>query len=274
MIKRISIAVVLLLFVGCKKEVFVISNLNGNQIDRMGHGGMGFSNLYPINSMESILRCINSGADGTEIDVQLSKDGVLVAYHDQDLSKSTDKDGIIRSLNWNQIADAKYNSTPFATHNIVTLESIFQSIPESDQKIFTLDIKLYTEGENHSDYIDEFTDALISFFNLHQLTDHVYIESQNKQFLMLMKSKQPQYQLYHYPQTYEEGIAIVEELGLKGISISTDVISIEQINQAHAKGIFVTLWNVDTKQKNKEAIRKNADMIQTDKIKHLTKLLK
>ena len=258
---------------GCKKESFNVENLNGNRIDKMGHGGMGFSNLYPINSLESILRCLNSGADGTEIDVQLTKDGVLVAFHDANLSKSTNKNGIIQSMNWEDVKDAQYNNTHFSTYKIQSLENIFSAIPTQGEKTFTLDIKLYSEDNDQSSYFNNFTDAIVQFFDKHELSNHVYIESQDKNFLALLQSKQPNYQLYHYPQSYQEGIAVVEELGIKGISISTDIISTEQIQEAHLKGIFITLWNVDSKKKNKEAIRKNPDMIQTDKVKHLSKLL-
>ena len=40
----------------------------------MGHGGMGTHSLYPNNSLESLLKCVASGADGTDIDVQITKD--------------------------------------------------------------------------------------------------------------------------------------------------------------------------------------------------------
>lgn len=257
----------------CKKENFVIDNLNGNSIDIMGHAGMGFSNLYPINSLESILNCINLDADGTEIDVQLSKDGVLIAFHDDNLSKSTNTSGVIRSMNWEEIKNAKYNSTPLSTHNVIRLDDVFSAIQDQSSKLFTLDIKLYTESINYPAYYDDYTNAIILFFDKYDLANHVYIESQSKDFLALMKSKKSTFQLYHYPQTFEEGIGVVEEIGIKGISISTDAITKEQIQAAHNKGIFVTLWNVNSKKKNKEAIRKNADMIQTDKVKHLVKLL-
>ena len=69
----------------------------------MGHGGMGFSNVYPMNTFESIMHCINLGADGTEIDVQMTKDGILVAYHDRELSNKTNKCGLVNDFYWNSL---------------------------------------------------------------------------------------------------------------------------------------------------------------------------
>ena len=53
---------------------------------------------YPINTFESIMHCINVGSDGTEIDVQITKDGVLVAYHDKELSNKTNKCGLVNDF--------------------------------------------------------------------------------------------------------------------------------------------------------------------------------
>jgi glycerophosphoryl diester phosphodiesterase len=79
--------------------------------------------------------------------------------------------------------------------------------------------------------------------------------------------------LYIYPQTFEDGFNAALQNGYKGMSISTDVISAEQVDQAHANGIFVTIWGASTKKKNAEAIRKNPDMIETDKVEDLITLL-
>ena len=79
----------------CKKNKEEILNLNNNKIDVLGHAGMGISSLYPINSAESLLACLHSGADGTELDVQLTMDNVLVAFHDASLSDKTNLSGII-----------------------------------------------------------------------------------------------------------------------------------------------------------------------------------
>jgi glycerophosphoryl diester phosphodiesterase len=45
----------------------------------------GGSGLWPENTMEAFERAIEAGADGIELDVHLSKDGILVVHHDEDL---------------------------------------------------------------------------------------------------------------------------------------------------------------------------------------------
>lgn len=270
----IYIAFIWTLISGCKKESFIIENINNNKIEVLGHGGMGISNLYPINSLESISNCVALDADGSEIDVQITKDGVLVAFHDSELSASTDMSGIIHSLSWEELKNAEYTNVPYAGYSIVKLDEIFSSLEEYQSHTFTLDIKLYPEITDLNFYYEVYSDAIIDFFDMYNLESNVFIESQNPDFLNLVQSKRPNYRLYYYPQEFEDGLTVAIDNGFQGISISNKVISIDDVARAHKHGIFVTIWGVDTKEENIDAIRKSPDMIQTDKVDYLVKLLK
>ena len=68
-----------------------IFNLSNNKIGILGHRGMSKSYHYPGNSMPSILEALKRGAIGSEIDVQLAKDGQLIIYHHRFLDKYTNK---------------------------------------------------------------------------------------------------------------------------------------------------------------------------------------
>lgn len=55
----------------------------------------GYSSLYPENTMHAFKEAVATGADGIELDVQLSADGELMIYHDNDISGNTDLMGKI-----------------------------------------------------------------------------------------------------------------------------------------------------------------------------------
>ena len=50
-------------------------------------------------------------------------------------------------------------------------------------------------------------------------------------------------------------------------------ISKEEVKDAHLNNIQVAVWNTNTEKKNIEAINKNPDFIQTDRVKHLVNIL-
>ncbi|MFD7134023.1 glycerophosphodiester phosphodiesterase [Streptomyces sp. NPDC059894] len=53
-------------------------------------GHRGAAGLAPENTLEAIDRADRAGVDWVEVDIQRSKDGVLVVMHDQDLVRTTD----------------------------------------------------------------------------------------------------------------------------------------------------------------------------------------
>ena len=50
----------------------------------------GYSGKYPENTMLSFQKAAETGCDGIELDVQTTKDGVLVVIHDEAIDRTTD----------------------------------------------------------------------------------------------------------------------------------------------------------------------------------------
>ncbi len=253
----------------CKKEEFEINNLNNNKIVCLGHGGMGVKSLYPMNSMESLINSLETNADGTEFDVQMTKDSVLVLFRDEDLSKQTNMSGMVNSYNWNELKDAYYNENPLIKYNLISVEEFFNSIENLHQYTFTFDCKLYAENSS-ADFFQTYINAIISLANKYEIDkNNICIESQNTLFLKLFKEAKPDWKLFIYDVNFEEALQNAMELKLYGITISTEHISKEQIAIAHAQNLKVTLWNTLTNEDNEEAIMKNPDYIQSDRIENL-----
>ncbi|MFF3845893.1 glycerophosphodiester phosphodiesterase [Streptomyces sp. NPDC002328] len=57
-------------------------------------GHRGAAGLAPENTLEAVDRADRAGIDWVEVDVQRSKDGVLVLMHDQDLVRTTDAEKV------------------------------------------------------------------------------------------------------------------------------------------------------------------------------------
>lgn len=62
----------------------------------IGHRGGGA--LARENTLDAIRECLAAGADGVEIDVRLSSDGVPVLMHDVDVDRTTDGSGRVDGL--------------------------------------------------------------------------------------------------------------------------------------------------------------------------------
>lgn len=58
----------------------------------------GWSGLYPENTLLAFQKAIELGVDGFEMDVQLSRDGEVVVFHDETLDRVTGYHGYLRDL--------------------------------------------------------------------------------------------------------------------------------------------------------------------------------
>ncbi|PBQ30868.1 hypothetical protein CNR22_03450 [Sphingobacteriaceae bacterium] len=79
--------------------------------------------------------------------------------------------------------------------------------------------------------------------------------------------------LFIYPSSFENGLNIANKMDLFGITISNAEIASEQVYLAHHHRRRITVWNVQSEKENLEAISKNADYIQSDKLIPLLKSL-
>ena len=259
-----------LLLVSCTKDEYEIENIN-NKIFVLGHGGMGVGKAqYPFDTYEGIQKAISLGADGAEIDIQITKDSVLVCYHDHYLEESTDGEGEIYAKNWDEIKNSVYKGDPFTSYTIFDLDWMFAVTNNTIHK-FTFDIK-FTNPDQSEANRDIFQRALIRLIEKYHLARNVTIESPSEDFLRAFKQKRSNYNLFYYTD-FETALSTAKELGLKGITVKADEVSAEQVAEAHKSGIMVAVFST-THRNHDEVIKKNVDIIQTDDLEDLLLRLK
>ncbi|MGN0048960.1 MAG: glycerophosphodiester phosphodiesterase family protein [Bacteroides sp.] len=79
---------------------------------------------YPENSLAAIDNAIKMGVDIVELDVQRTKDGVLILMHDPSIDRTTTGKGKIAEITWDSISSLKLkNGCAIRTiHKVPTLE--------------------------------------------------------------------------------------------------------------------------------------------------------
>ncbi|WP_198597891.1 glycerophosphodiester phosphodiesterase [Blastococcus atacamensis] len=98
----------------------------------MAHRGGAIEHLE--NTMPAFQACVDMGYQYLETDVQVTADGVLVAFHDPTLERVTGQSGRIDSLTWAQVSEARIGGR----EPIVRLEDLLAAWPDVR---FNLDIK-------------------------------------------------------------------------------------------------------------------------------------
>jgi glycerophosphoryl diester phosphodiesterase len=66
----------------------------------------GASGEYPENTLLAFRRALEQGADGLELDVRVTADGVPVVIHDPTLERTTNRRGQVGQLSLSQVREA------------------------------------------------------------------------------------------------------------------------------------------------------------------------
>ncbi|WP_222266905.1 glycerophosphodiester phosphodiesterase [Modestobacter marinus] len=98
----------------------------------MPHRGGAIEHLE--NTMPAFEACVKLGYRYLETDVRVTADGVLVVFHDPTLDRVTDRDGRVESLPWREVGAAQIGGR----EPILRLEDLLSAWPDVR---FNLDIK-------------------------------------------------------------------------------------------------------------------------------------
>lgn len=272
---KIKIIMLSFLIVGlsCQKQpdLFAIENLNNNTISSFGHAGMGLGHKFPINSMESIYKCLSLQPTGVEFDLQLSKDSVFVAFHDRTLQEMTNISGEIYQEDWSFIQTGIYNDPPLTEYRIASFEEIISNISNPKDFIYVLDNQIYLEQLDEA-YADFYVKKLLEFIDQHDLSENVYIEFAERIMLEKIKALRPELKVF-IQSSSDLAISIAKELDLYGIVGRNNDFTKERIQEIHNEGLRVAMFSLHSSNTNKEAIEKHPDFLQSDKIRSLVELL-
>lgn len=286
--RKVKIVFIILLFIsnyGCEKlDDINIVNLNGNHIGIIGHGGIGFTsatNLVPDNSIRSIRRAINGfGADGVEVDVQMSLDYELFLYHDLHLQSKTNCQGSISerlSTDLDQCSYRNHIVTRFIDElYLPRLENVLDEFSSYTIKpLFFLDMRTTLILDPMiSDFLNKkLSNGVSTLIDKYNGYDWIFIESGNLNFLNQVRVDNPRVQLMYDGDISVENIEKMLLLDIKGIVSRNETISKEKVAYAHSKGLQVSVFDIKSRSSHINAIKNNVDFIQTDNIELLINIL-
>jgi len=85
----------------------------------------GASNYASENTLEAFVLAIEMGADGVELDIQLSKDGEIVVIHDETIDRTTKGCGYVKD----------YTAKELSAYNIPMLADVLAILKPTDMQI-------------------------------------------------------------------------------------------------------------------------------------------
>ena len=267
-----------------------IKNLNDGVVQKIGHGGSGFTSLIPFNSspansMASIKKAlIENKADGVEVDVHMTADGKFVLYHDMELDSKTNLKGCIETLNYKEVVGKEYKvGFPydiFQSEKIIGMIDLVDLCKELNQFPFLhFDLRNYSKcftAEENNEWEIKFYHNFIKFLQEERVpSEKMLLISQRRTFLKFAKAQNCIYplSLEEYG-TFDEGLIWVKENGINYLTFKPEKLSVEKTALAHKEGVQIITFGGKSTSGNKTLLGLNPDYIQTNNLNTLQKLLR
>ncbi|RVU69871.1 MULTISPECIES: glycerophosphodiester phosphodiesterase [Lactobacillus] len=125
----------------------------------VGHRGDPIK--YPEETIQADDSAFNSGADYVELDLQLSKDGMLVIAHDDNLERVTHTNVIVSQNNFDTLKQLKYDNG----EHVMSLNELFEHYKNRPNTKFILETKI-DHGLNPSYELEDKIAAVVKEYHM------------------------------------------------------------------------------------------------------------
>lgn len=219
-------------------------------------GHRGYSAIAPENTLPSFIAAIDCGdADYAELDVQQTKDGIVVVTHDSNLLRCTGKAVNIYDIMYAdaQALDAgSYFGAEFAGTKLPTLDEV---IDLCDGRI-----KLNIEIKNPATS-PTLAEETVRIIQEHQFTDKCVITSLDYASLEKVKQLDPNIKTGYI---LAMGIGCYYDLPAADFfSVASNFVNSTMVDAIHQRGKEVHVWTVDNASDVDNMISMNVDNIIT-----------
>lgn len=103
----------------------------------------GCSQRYPENTLTAFEKAVNlKGLIGIELDIQLTKDGEVVVFHDEKVNRTTNGIGDLKSFSMRELRKLQIDAGNGQTERIPTIEEVFDLLEGYLKQGLQLNIEL------------------------------------------------------------------------------------------------------------------------------------
>lgn len=222
----------------------------------------GASGYAPENTLEAFELAIKQKADGIELDVQLSKDGIPVVFHDETLNRVTDGKGYLKDYTLEELKKFTVLKGRFPEYDkakIPTLKEVLELVkPAGIQVNIELKTGIY--------WYPEIEKKTIELVNELEMQEKVVYSSFNHYSIQKVKEIEPKAECAYL---YSDVILNVDEYAKKtkveGLHPAVYHVKMADFLQEYKKsGLKVRVWTVNEKEDLKVLIQAGITAVITN----------
>lgn len=243
----------------------------------LGHRGAGLTRAghpFPENSISSFLEAMDQGADGIDIDVQITQDGSVIVMHDDTLDRTTECTGCVSAMTFEEVRACRLldGSGMPTDERPPTLSEVYAAI--DGNALISIELKVpgsscLTDTTGPDDLAPRLLDEVTRIGGERR----TMLSSFDQNAVELIKTEQPGYycgllSLLTGTQEIETALLLDLDAIHPFSSVSGDL-----VQSALAEGLQVNVWTVNAADEMQAQIDKGVTAITTDEPGILTDLL-
>jgi glycerophosphoryl diester phosphodiesterase len=219
------------------------------------------------NTIEAFQRAIRIGADGIETDLRLTRDGVVIIYHDDIFGRV---EGLPKPQQTRPVAEMTYAELRVNKLLGVGDDSGNRHVPTLEDLLAKVKTGLLNLELKRSPKFDDLVDKTIAILKRSPDLDRVVLEAPDlKTSEKLRKELGERVKLHINPGydtsvSYEESLAKVLKFKPHSISVYYKKVSLELLEKAHNSGVEVWAWTLDSPEWAQALRTLGVDAIKTD----------
>jgi len=227
-------------------------------------GHRGAYDHAPENTLTGFQLAADMGADGVELDIQLTQDGEIVVIHDETVDRTSDGQGYVKDFTLSQIKKFNFNkkgiTKPYRME-IPTLEEVFELLKPTS---LTLNIELKT-GVIYYKWIEV---KALETARKYDILDRIVWSSFNHYSIQKIKQLEPQAET---ALLCSGGILVTgeqcEKVGASALHPNIAQLKYPGlVEECHKRGIKVRAWTVNEPEQFELSKDLKVDTICTNRI--------
>jgi len=229
------------------------------------------------NTIGAFERAARIGADGIETDIRLTRDGVVVVYHDDYFGRV---EGLAERQRTRMISDLTYSEIAAGTLMPVGDDTGNRHVPTLDDLLNNVKGVLLNIELKRCARFDELVNRTIARLKNFNELDRVVLEVPDLETAQRVRAAFGARLKLHINPGYDDSVPYAQSLErvLKfkphSISVSYKKMSREIVESAHAAGVEVWVWTVNSPEFAQAMSLLGADAIKTDRPTLLLDLLR
>lgn len=221
----------------------------------------GFSGKFPENTILAFQKAIEAGADGIELDVQMTKDKELVIIHDETINRTCNGKGYVSDYTLKELQEFDASFTfrgQYGSQRIPTLREYLELVSRT-QTVTNIELKT---GINPYPGIEEKTVRLI---NEYKLNDRIIFSSFNHYSVKRCLELCPEIPCGFLEESRIIGFCeYAKKHGMTFVHPEYHMITESFIKEALSNGVRINAWTVNTEEDMNRLIKNDINAVITN----------